>query len=180
MQTFTGYLPGILELGSSIVSDHRGYSVESYNHRLFEEAVGHQITFVQDNESYSKRYVLRGLHYQRKCNQGKLVRAVYGEIFDVVVDLRKTSKTFGHWGSVILSRVKQNQLWVPPGFAHGFLALTDAVVLYKVTAYHDQALEVVLRWDDDDLNIHWLLERAPILSAEDAQGKRFRELEYCE
>jgi dTDP-4-dehydrorhamnose 3,5-epimerase len=178
MQIFRGYLEGIVEICPSVISDHRGYFLESYNQKVFEAIIGHKVSFVQDDESYSKEHVLCGLHYQRAGQQGKLVRAVYGEIFDVAVDLRKKSKTFGRWGGVTLSRAKENQLWIPPGFAHGFLALTDTIVLYKVTEYHDQKLEATIRWDDYDLDIQWPLERAPILSARDSQGLRFKEVEY--
>lgn len=178
MQVFSGYLEGILELCPAVIADHRGYFFESYNQKGFEAIVGKRLYFVQDNESESRKNVIRGLHYQLNHPQGKLVRAVYGEVYDVVVDLRERSKTFGSWGAVTLSMAKQNQLWIPPGFAHGFLALTDAIVVYKTTEYRYPDSERTIRWDDDDLNIHWPIERAPIISSKDAAGMDFKKADH--
>ncbi|HET9640832.1 MAG TPA: dTDP-4-dehydrorhamnose 3,5-epimerase [Allosphingosinicella sp.] len=163
-------LAEVLVLTPRSYRDRRGFFFESYNKRAFAEAAGADFEFVQDNHSRSKRGVLRGLHYQLPPKaQGKLVRVAAGEIFDVAVDMRRTSATFGHWVGVVLSARKRNQLWVPPGFAHGFLTLSPtADVLYKATDYYDPASERSVIWNDPDIGIDWNLAAEPILSDKDA------------
>lgn len=164
-------IPGLLLIEPDLFVDTRGVFFESYNHRRFEEATGIRATFVQDNQSTSGRHVLRGLHYQVGRPQGKLVRALAGEIFDVAVDLRKSSPTFGRWAGTLLSDQNRRQVWIPEGFAHGFLALSDsAEILYKVTDYYAPERERSIRWDDPDLAIEWPMTTTPILSAKDAAG----------
>ena len=175
MNVYKTALVGLIELSPTVFCDHRGYFFESFNQVEFNKCIGYDVSFVQDNEFHSKQNVLRGLHYQLEHVQGKLIRVMQGEVFDVVVDLRKSSPTFGHWVGVVLSGERKNQLWVPSGFAHGCLALTDSIVCYKTTDYHCVDSECVLRWDDEDLNIHWPLERAPIFSGKDTQGIRLKD-----
>ncbi|MEO6395734.1 MAG: dTDP-4-dehydrorhamnose 3,5-epimerase [Devosia sp.] len=162
--------------------DHRGTFFESFNARAFAENVTGGGHFVQDNQSISKQGVLRGLHFQLPPRaQGKLVRAVAGEIFDVAVDIRKSSPTFGRWAGEILSAANRRQLWVPPGFAHGFLALSDgAEVLYKTTDFYDQTAERAIRWDDPDIGIEWPAEFPPILSPKDAGAPPLSQAEIFE
>jgi len=150
-------IPDVLIFEPNIFSDERGFFFESFNHKLFEEAVGYPVTFVQDNHSKSSKGVLRGLHYQLPPHtQGKLVRCVAGEIFDVAVDIRKWSPTFGKWIGCQLSAENRKQLWIPAGFAHGFLALKDDTeVLYKTTAYYNSSSERSCIWNDDTLGIDW-------------------------
>jgi dTDP-4-dehydrorhamnose 3,5-epimerase len=158
-----------------IYRDERGFFFESFNEKTFADRVNASTHFVQDNQSLSKRNVLRGLHYQIEQVQGKLVRAISGEIFDVAVDIRKSSPTFGKWTAVILSAENGKQLWVPPGFAHGFLVMSDvAEVLYKVTDYYAPAHERCIRWDDPQLQIDWtpaIDQQQFIISDKDRQGK---------
>ena len=156
----------------TVFVDERGSFFESYNHKKFEEAVGRDVTFVQDNHSKSTKGVLRGLHYQQEPHaQGKLVRVVRGEVFDVAVDIRKSSPTFGQWVSEILTAENKKQLWIPEGFAHGFLTLSEmAEFLYKTTDYYAKDLERVIRWDDEALNIKWPLSDAPIISCRDLEA----------
>ena len=163
-------LAQVLVLTPRVFRDERGFFTESFNKRAFAEAVGAEFEFVQDNHSRSTRGVLRGLHYQLPPRaQGKLVRVVAGEIFDVAVDLRRDSDTFGRWFGIVLSAEKGNQLWIPPGFAHGFLTLSDtADVLYKASDYYDPASERSVVWNDPDIGIAWDLAREPILSGKDA------------
>lgn len=163
-------LAPLLVLTPRFFRDERGFFTESFNRRAFAEAVGADIDFVQDNHSRSTRGVLRGLHYQLPPSaQGKLVRVVAGEIYDVAVDMRRASATFGRWFGIILSAEKGNQLWIPPGFAHGFLTLSDtADVLYKASAYYDPASERSVIWNDPDIGIAWNLAAEPILSDKDA------------
>lgn len=162
-------LAQLLVLTPRFFRDERGFFTESYNKRAFAEAVGTEVDFVQDNHSRSTRGVLRGLHYQLPPRaQGKLVRVIAGEIFDVAVDLRRGSATFGRWFGIVLSADKGNQLWIPPGFAHGFLTLSDtADVLYKASDYYDPACERSVVWNDPDIGIAWNLEGDPILSGKD-------------
>ena len=168
-------IPDMLLLEPKVFSDDRGYFFESYSARNFREATGLQVEFVQDNHSVSNKGVLRGLHYQIQHPQGKLLRVTQGSIFDVAVDLRKSSPTFGHWVGVKLSAENRRQLWVPPGFAHGFLALSDeAEVLYKITDYWYPEHERTLLWNDPDLGITWPVDGAPRLAAKDIDGKMFR------
>jgi dTDP-4-dehydrorhamnose 3,5-epimerase len=175
MQKVETPLPGVWILEPRVYGDERGFFLESYNRREFEK-VGIVADFVQDNHSRSARGVLRGLHYQKPNTQGKLVRAVEGEIFDVAVDLRRASSTFGRWTAVRLSAENRRLLWVPPGFAHGFLTLSEyAQVLYKTTDYYAPAHEHCIRWDDPDLKIDWPLHAAPTLSSKDQSGHRFKD-----
>ena len=169
----------VLLLEPRVFGDHRGFFFESFNQKAFEDKVDDSLTFVQDNHSRSKRGILRGLHYQIQQAQGKLVRVVSGEVFDVAVDIRKGSPTFGQWVGVILSAEKKNQLWIPPGFAHGFFVLSDvAEFLYKTTDYYAPEYERSIRWDDPDLAIDWPLNGIiPVLSDKDLAGDTFREAE---
>ncbi|MGY8626011.1 dTDP-4-dehydrorhamnose 3,5-epimerase [Chromobacterium violaceum] len=161
-----------------IFGDERGFFFESFNQQRFEQAVGHAVDFVQDNHSRSGKNVLRGLHYQLDPHpQGKLVRVVSGAVFDVAVDIRPGSETFGRWVGVELSAANKRQLWIPAGFAHGFLTLSDDVeFLYKTTDYWHPELERTLAWDDPDLAIAWPLSDAPTLSAKDQTGASFSSL----
>ncbi|MBA4749547.1 MAG: dTDP-4-dehydrorhamnose 3,5-epimerase [Alphaproteobacteria bacterium] len=163
-------IPEVLLLEPKVFKDDRGYFFESFNQKLFEEAVGHSVTFVQDNQSFSKKGVLRGLHYQMNpAAQGKLVRVLQGEVFDVAVDIRKGSPTFGKWVGAHLSAENKKQLWVPEGFAHGFLTLSEtAEFYYKVTNYYSPAHERSLRWNDGALNIDWCYSDEPLLAPKDA------------
>ncbi|MFQ5524305.1 MAG: dTDP-4-dehydrorhamnose 3,5-epimerase [Acidimicrobiia bacterium] len=166
-----------------VYRDDRGFFTESYHHAEFEEAVGHPVSFVQDNHSRSKRGVLRGLHYQLPpAAQGKLVRVVRGAVFDVAVDIRRSSPTFGEWVGYELSEDNFAQLWIPPGYAHGFLVLTDvADVLYKTTDYYAPDLERTIRWDDPNIGIAWPLGgEAPILSPKDAAAPSLTAAEVFE
>jgi len=167
-------LAQLLVLTPRYFRDERGFFTESYNKRAFDEAVGSDVEFVQDNHSRSTRGVLRGLHYQLPPRaQGKLVRVVAGEIFDVAVDMRRSSATFGRWFGVVLSADKGNQLWIPPGFAHGFLTLSDtADVLYKASDYYDPACERSIIWNDPDIGVEWPPEDRPLLSPKDANASR--------
>ncbi|TIC78504.1 dTDP-4-dehydrorhamnose 3,5-epimerase [Crenobacter intestini] len=161
-----------------VFGDERGFFFESFNHAQFEQAIGRPVAFVQDNHSRSVKNVLRGLHYQIKQPQGKLVRVVQGEVFDVAVDLRKSSPTFGQWVGEILSAENKRQLWVPEGFAHGFVVLSDtAEFLYKTTDYYAPAYERCIAWNDPALVIDWPATISPITSAKDAQGKLLVEAE---
>ena len=176
MKVIKTALPGVLILEPRVFRDPRGFFLESYNERTMAEAGIHE-RFVQDNHSFSARNVVRGLHYQVRP-QGKLVRVVMGEILDVIVDLRRSSPTFGVWNGVSLSETNQQMLWIPPGFAHGFRALTDgAHVLYKATDFYDPAAERTIAWNDPTLNIDWRLTTSPTVSAKDSQGTAFREAE---
>lgn len=158
-------------LAPRIFNDERGFFLESYNQKTFSELLHGTDPFVQDNHSRSIKNVLRGLHYQIKHPQGKLIYAVTGEIYDIVVDLRKSSPTFGKWNGSYLSDKNHYQLWVPPGFAHGFLVLSEiADVIYKTTDFYDPSSEYCLRWDDPDLAISWPLADLPILSTKDRRG----------
>ena len=152
-----------------VFKDDRGFFFESYNQKIFEEAIGSPFVFVQDNHSQSKKGVLRGLHYQLKPQaQGKLVKVVQGEIFDVAVDIRKNSANFGNWVGEILSEKNKKQLWIPEGFAHGFLTLSQkAQVLYKVTDFYNQKLERCLHWKDPQIAIDWPIETEVFLSKKD-------------
>lgn len=165
-------IPDVLIIEPKVFGDDRGFFFESFNQREFAEATGVEVNFVQDNHSMSKRGVLRGLHYQLEHTQGKLVRVVRGAVFDVAVDLRQSSKTFKQWVGVELSADNHKQLWVPPGFAHGFLVLSDeAEFLYKTTDYWHSASEQSLLWNDPSVGIHWPnVGAAPSLAAKDAAG----------
>jgi len=167
-----------LILEPQVFGDARGFFLESWNRRTFAK-LGIDVDFVQDNHSRSRRGVLRGLHYQVRQPQGKLVRVVAGAVYDVAVDLRRGSPTFGRWAGVELSADNQRMFWVPPGFAHGFLVLTEcADFLYKATDYYAPEQERTIRWDDPDLAIDWpLADMAPLLAAKDAAGTPFRQAE---
>lgn len=168
-------LPGVLVLEPKVLGDERGFFFESYNAQVFARLTACSAPFVQDNHSRSARGVLRGLHYQVAPKaQGKLVRVVAGEVLDVAVDLRRSSPTFGRTEAIVLSAENKRQLWIPPGFAHGFLVRSDtADVQYKVTEYYSPAHERSIRWDDPRLAIPWGSGIAPILSAKDAAAAAF-------
>lgn len=164
-------IPDVILLEPTVFGDDRGFFFESFNHRRFEEAVGKPVTFVQDNHSRSAKNVLRGLHYQIQQPQGKLVRVVQGEVFDVAVDLRRSSATFGKWVGAHLSAENKRQLWVPEGFAHGFVVLSEtADFLYKTTDYYAPAHERCIAWNDPALGIKWPFTGGPSLSGKDQQG----------
>ncbi|MET1079706.1 MAG: dTDP-4-dehydrorhamnose 3,5-epimerase [Pseudomonas sp.] len=171
-------IPEVMLFEPRVFGDDRGFFYESFNQREFEAAIGRSVAFVQDNHSRSARHVLRGLHYQIQQPQGKLVRVVAGEVFDVAVDLRRSSATFGQWVGVHLSAENKQQLWVPEGFAHGFVVLSEsAEFLYKTTDYYAPQFERCVAWNDPDLAIDWALMTPPALSAKDAQGLPFRQAE---
>lgn len=177
MQIVEAALSGVLVLAPRVFEDARGYFFESYRQSILAE-LGINAEFVQENQSRSLRHVLRGMHYQIRQAQGKLVRVVAGEVFDAVVDLRRSSPTFAKWFGTRLSAQDRRMLWVPPGFAHGFLALSEyAEVLYKATDYYAPEHERCLRWNDPAVAIAWPIEGAPVLSAKDAAGKSLREAE---
>ncbi|WP_153110537.1 dTDP-4-dehydrorhamnose 3,5-epimerase [Propionivibrio limicola] len=165
-------IPDVLLIEPKVFGDERGFFYESYNQKVFQEATGLAVEFVQDNHSRSAKNVLRGLHYQLPPKaQGKLVRAIVGEVFDVAVDIRKGSPTFGKWVGEVLSADNRRQLWVPPGFAHGFLVLSEmAEFLYKTTDYYAPEYERCIVWNDPLIGIDWPLDGVPQLSAKDAQG----------
>lgn len=174
METIPLAISDVVLIKPKVFSDDRGFFFESFNQARFEEAIGLPIQFVQDNHSRSIKHVLRGLHYQIQQPQGKLVRVIQGEVFDVAVDLRKSSKTFGKWVSEILSAENKHQLWIPEGFAHGFVVLSEtAEFLYKTTSYYAPAFERCIVWNDPTLQIKWPEDIQPILSAKDAQGIAF-------
>lgn len=171
MQVIQTAIPDVLILEPKVFGDDRGFFFESFNQQTFEKLTGVKAHFVQDNHSKSAANVLRGLHYQIQQPQGKLVRVAVGEVFDVAVDLRRQSSTFGQWVSAILSAENKRQMWVPPGFAHGFLVLKDDTeFLYKTTDYYAPQFERCVRWDDLEIGIDWPLLAPPILSAKDKSG----------
>jgi dTDP-4-dehydrorhamnose 3,5-epimerase len=165
-------IPDVLIIEPKVFGDDRGWFFESFNDKDFSTALGQKVTFVQDNHSLSKKGILRGLHYQIEQTQGKLVRVCRGSVFDVAVDLRQSSKTYGQWIGVELSADNKKQMWIPPGFAHGFLVLSnEAEFLYKTTDYWHAASEQCLMWNDPTLNIHWPdVGLPPILNPKDKQG----------
>ncbi|OCZ92326.1 dTDP-4-dehydrorhamnose 3,5-epimerase [Achromobacter xylosoxidans] len=166
----------VLLIEPKVFGDARGYFYESFNQADFDAAVGRKVAFVQDNHSRSARHVLRGLHYQIQSTQGKLVRVVEGEVFDVAVDLRKSSPTFGKWVGAILSAENRHQLWVPEGFAHGFVVLADyASFLYKTTDYYAPEHERSIKWDDPSIGIEWPFDGVPVLSSKDMAGGRLED-----
>lgn len=171
-------IPEVLILEPKIFGDERGFFFESFSQKIFEEAVGHKVNFVQDNHSKSNKGVLRGLHYQSEPHaQGKLVRCVVGEVFDVAVDIRRSSPTFGKWVGANLSAENKRQFWIPEGFAHGFLVLSDiAEFVYKTTNYYHSESDRGICWNDETINIHWPLEGIPILSEKDASQKSLNEV----
>lgn len=172
MKIIKTVIPDVLIIEPKTFGDDRGFFFESFNQALFEEKIGRKVNFVQDNHSMSIKNVLRGLHYQINQPQGKLVRVIAGEVFDVAVDIRKSSPTFGRWVGVIISAKNNRQLWVPEGFAHGFLTLSKtAEFLYKTTNYYAPQFERCIAWDDASLKIDWpVYSNPPILSDKDSQG----------
>ncbi len=177
MQVIETSLPGILILEPKVFGDERGFFFESYNKKVMEKA-GITAEFVQDNHSSSLRNVLRGLHYQIKQPQGKLVRVIQGEVYDVAVDIRRSSPNFGKWVGFNLSAENKRMAWIPPGFAHGFLVLSEAAeFLYKTTDYWAREHERCILWDDPDLAIHWPQHGSPSLSAKDKAGSLLKEAE---
>ena len=178
MQVTRTAIPDVLLIEPKVFGDERGFFFESYNKRAFGEATGLDVEFVQDNHSRSMRNVLRGLHYQVRQPQGKLVRVVTGEVFDVAVDLRRESPTFGTWVGFHLSAETRRMAWIPPGFAHGFVVTSEAAdFLYKTTDFYAPQHERAIRWDDPDLAISWPIEGLPILTPKDAEGQYFRSAE---
>ena len=174
-------IPDVLLIEPEVFGDQRGFFFESYNARAFKQATGLEVTFVQDNHSRSSQNVLRGLHYQVRQTQGKLVRVIFGTVRDVAVDLRRSSQTYGRWISEELSAENKRQLWIPAGFAHGFVVLSDtADFVYKATDYYDRDAERTIIWNDPDLAIDWRLEHEPVLAAKDMAGARFRDAETFE
>ena len=179
MQLVPTAIPEVLILEPKVLGDARGFFCETWNRRTF-AAAGLDLDFVQDNHSKSAQGILRGLHYQTEHTQGKLVRVVAGEVFDVAVDLRRASPTFGRWVGVTLSAGNKRMMWVPPGFAHGFYVSSEsAEFLYKCTDFYHPASEVSIRWDDPDIGIRWPLEgrSPPLVSARDQAGLPFAESE---
>jgi dTDP-4-dehydrorhamnose 3,5-epimerase len=171
-------IPDVRLIEPTVFGDSRGFFFESFNQKRFAAAMGVSSGFVQDNHSKSGRHVLRGLHYQIRQAQGKLVRVVSGEVFDVAVDLRRSSPSFGRWVGHRLSAKNKRQLWVPAGFAHGFLVISKvAEFLYKTTDYYAPEHERCIRWDDPDLNIAWPIDGAPLVSAKDRLGVAFADAE---
>ncbi|OXX73776.1 dTDP-4-dehydrorhamnose 3,5-epimerase [Vibrio sp. V03_P4A6T147] len=168
-------IPDVKIIEPTVFGDERGFFMETWNQQRFEELVtGKPTQFVQDNHSKSKKGILRGLHYQTENTQGKLVRVVSGEVFDVAVDIRKNSPTFGKWVGVYLSAENKRQLWVPEGFAHGFYVTSnEAEFVYKCTDYYNPNAEVSIKWNDDSLNINWPIEIEPSLSNKDKDGFEF-------
>jgi dTDP-4-dehydrorhamnose 3,5-epimerase len=174
-------IPDVILLEPTVYGDNRGYFFESYSQKQFEEATGLSPNFVQDNHSKSTKGVLRGLHYQLPpAAQSKLVRVVEGKVFDVVVDIRKGSPTLGQWTGEVLTSENKKQIWIPVGFAHGFITLSEeSELLYKTTDYYAPQFEFCLRWDDPSLNINWQLNGIiPRLSEKDKHGEQFRNIEY--
>jgi len=167
-------IPDVFLLEPRVFGDDRGFFFESFNQRAFESAIGKPVCFVQSNHSRSAHNVLRGLHYQIQHAQGKLVRVVAGEVFDVAVDIRRSSPTFGHWVGEILSAENKKQLWIPAGFAHGFVVLSDsAEFLYNTTDYWAPEFERCIVWNDKTLAIDWPISGSPVLSEKDARGATF-------
>ena len=181
MQVVKTAIPEVLILEPKVFGDDRGFFFESFNQQTFQNLTGVTANFVQDNHSKSSANVLRGLHYQIEQAQGKLVRVTAGEVFDVAVDIRRQSATFGKWVGVILSAENKRQLWVPPGFAHGFVVLKDNTeFLYKTTDYYAPQHERCIRWDDPTIAIEWPTTQAPILSGKDQLGLAFSDAEVFE
>lgn len=179
MNVIATAIPDVLIIEPKVFGDERGFFYESFNLAKFEAAIGKKASFVQDNHSRSAKNVLRGLHYQIQQPQGKLVRVVQGEVFDVAVDIRKSSPTFGQWVGEVLSAENKRMLWVPAGFAHGFVVLSEtAEFLYKTTDYYAPEFERCIAWNDPALNIQWPIECFPALSAKDQQGKSLAMAEY--
>jgi dTDP-4-dehydrorhamnose 3,5-epimerase len=178
MKVLRTELPGVLILEPRVFGDERGFFFEAYNRRDLQDAIGIDADFVQDNHSRSVKGVLRGLHYQIRQPQGKLVRVLFGEIYDVAVDLRGGEATFGKWIATSLSAENKRSLWISPGFAHGFLVVSEAAeVLYKTTDFYAPKHERSILWSDPDVAIPWPLRGEPLVSAKDAEGQLFRDAE---
>jgi dTDP-4-dehydrorhamnose 3,5-epimerase len=178
MKVIQTAIPDLLLLEPRVFGDSRGFFLESWNARGFFEATGVDIPFVQDNHSRSAKNVLRGLHYQIRKPQGKLVRVIRGAVFDVAVDIRKTSATFGRWVGMELTEDNHHQFWIPPGFAHGFLVLSDSAdFLYKTTEYYAPEFERCILWNDETLDIRWPVQGEPVLSSKDRDGLSFERAE---
>ena len=177
MKVIETKIADVLILEPDVYGDERGFFFESFNEKLFNELTGLNYQFVQDNHSMSKKGVLRGLHYQLPPKaQGKLIRVITGEAFDVAIDLRQSSSTFGNWVGEVLSADNKKQVWIPEGFAHGFIALSESVeLLYKTTDFYASELQQCIRWDDPDLNIAWPEGLEPLLSPRDLQGCSFKD-----
>ena len=176
MEVIQTEIPDVKIINPKVFGDQRGFFLETYEQKRYQEMLNINLTFVQDNHSRSQKNVLRGLHFQKENPQGKLVRVVRGEVFDVAVDIRKDSSTYGKWVGVILSEDNKSQLWIPPGLAHGFLVLSDiADFEYKCTNYYDPNSEGCLLWNDPTVNINWPIT-TPILSDKDRLGKTLQEL----
>ena len=181
MNIISTSIPDIFLLEPQVFQDSRGFFLESYNQKIFTEKLGITVNFVQDNHSKSEYNVLRGLHYQITQPQGKIVRAIVGTIFDVAVDVRKNSPTFKQWVGYELSAENKRQLWIPPGFAHGFLILSEiAEVVYKATDYYAPKSDRAILWNDPDLAIDWPLKTPPILSVKDSNAQTFKNAEVYE
>lgn len=179
MKVIKSAIPEVLIIEPRVFKDERGFFMESFNQRTFSEITNLDVNFVQDNHSRSEKNVLRGLHYQIKQPQGKLVRVIKGSVFDVAVDIRKSSPTFGQWVGEMLTDSNFRQLWVPPGFAHGFLVYSDSAdFFYKTTDYYAPEYERCIRWDDQDIAIEWPLSgKEPILADKDSQGLTLKKAE---
>ncbi len=181
MKVIRTEIPEVLIIEPNVFGDDRGFFMESYNRSTWIEKTGVELEFVQDNHSRSDRGVLRGLHYQIRQPQGKLVRVTAGEVFDVAVDLRRSSPTFGRWAGAHLDEINKRMFWVPPGFAHGFLVLSErADFLYKATDFYAPEHERAIRWNDPDIGIVWPQITAPTLSQKDAEAVFLREAEVYE
>ena len=181
MEVIPTKIPDVLMIEPTVFGDDRGFFYESFNKRRFEDATGIAADFVQDNHSKSNKGVLRGLHYQIKQAQGKLVRVISGEVLDVAVDIRRSSSTFWQWVGAILSGDNKRQFWIPEGFAHGFVVLSDtAEFLYKTTDYYAPEFERCIRWDDAELSIDWQISVEPLVSEKDAKGVSFKTAELFE
>ena len=170
-------LPGCVVIEPKVFGDERGFFLETFHVSRYEQLLGISTPFVQDNYSRSSKHVLRGLHFQKMKQQGKLVRVVRGEVYDVAVDIRKESPTFGQWESIILSEENKKQMWIPPGFAHGFLVLSESADFeYKCTDYYDPSDEGSILWNDSDLNVSWPVVK-PLISEKDSKAALFSDLQ---
>lgn len=179
MQAIKTSIPEVIIFEPKVFDDERGFFYESFNEEVFKQATGLNIDFVQDNHSKSAKNVLRGLHYQTEHTQGKLVRVTQGEVFDVAVDLRQSSSTFGQWVGEKLSAENKHMIWVPAGFAHGFVVLSETVeFLYKTTDFYSPEHEISIQWNDADIGIDWPLDGEPSLSVKDKDGLAFSEAPY--
>ena len=179
MQAIKTSIPEVIIFEPKVFGDERGFFYESFNEKVFKQATGLNIDFVQDNHSKSAKNVLRGLHYQTEHTQGKLVRVTQGEVFDVAVDLRQSSSTFGQWVGEKLTAENKHMIWVPAGFAHGFVVLSEtAEFLYKTTDFYSPEHEISIQWNDADIGIDWPLDGEPSLSVKDKDGLAFSEAPY--